>query len=1569
MTHTKSDPKPEVLPSQAAPAMPEASVAAERLTPSITERRTQEVRSLLLASQRALAQADGSRALLNIAENGRSLSLTPECSPDQLISALLSSTPIPLVARGPRTISVSGQELSFRTGRSELADSLSELSQESQSLKSEHGTHALFLSLGSVRWTVRGEAREGPLVLIPVTLQWNRSTGGWEVCGGAGDVEMNPALREHLSSSFGINLPDISSQEEFTFAHYAAEITKELTKSGAQVSFDQQRTTLGLYYSGSLALQRDLDPKNWPSSRDPSQHRFLRALVDGSLRHETPASAPFIESSRNRHWVLNADSSQQAVLAKVQSGAPVLVQGPPGSGKSTTIVNMTAQALAEGKRVLIVSEKADALKVAKHWLDYAGIGDTALLIEPGYSRKALNEELRRTLALGRPSQPQRDQAALAFDRALSVFSSRPTQLAQPVGKSGMSLYEVLSRAAADQAHEVEQPTLKDPSMLAWTSEKLAQAKNLCQRLEAIYAAHGHPRELPPCNAGASSKGDSQTLSSASGQAHAAVVSYLAEVTALFGSLGLEVPIHEKHLDSALKSLRTIDRLFSENGALVTGVSLNYLSSAAQEQKYLTALQRQRQLADTFEKSKGVINFGNLAVADLARIASGIAAHEKKFLKFFDGDYTYAIESLHRITQVPKSLTEQKELLKRLIEIKELLLQRDSDNSSFSELLGEGWDSERPLLGEVRFWQRTSQLVHALVSFSKEARQLPNFSSYVPLLKNPSGVYAVSDQINSALLLAEGYTRERQALFENLGRADKSDLATFSSSPLSDQETRLSVWRFHPEGFEAAKAYAILKQEAKALGISEVLESAETSGSLSGISVALERGYYQLLAERLARPTPVVTSFDPEKLRRERQDLQTTHARLQQSNAEQIAFQHWQGIPRAEVGGQASALILETQKRSGFLPLRTFLTETSVALQKVKPVMLMSPQTLAKVADPAGLEFDLVIFDEASQVRPHSALGAIARGTQIVIVGDPEQLDPTSFFEKRSDEPRGQPIRSLIDLVENAGMQRDELAWHYRSRFPGLIQPSNEGFYRGRLKSFPSPEKGEGADGFVYRPVANGIYDAGRSRTNRQEAIAIAQAILQHAKSRPHESLGVVALSRPQMEVIQEEVERLRLLNPILNTFLSRETAEPFFVRNLETSQGIERDRIMISIGYARTPEGSLSLNFGPLSAERGPQRLNVLLSRARVACEVFTSLKADEPEFQSSTNKSVQTLNKLLRRMTEESEGQQGVLSSLEPDPFKSMVKRLLEERGYTVHSSFGPEGQGPDLAIMDRHHPRYLLGIFFDAPPANGDTHTENQEIIRRQALTERGWNILDQSVIDWYQDPKKALASLERALVNAALLSAPVQANSAKTSVRKIARSNSAAAPLELTTPYRTASVKLSIGAALRQGDASLAKEELTRAYHDILTTEAPLHTSTMRERLSECAGALKWAQNYDSVVSLVEADVLHSKKVLARGGILYLNPEQNITLRDRSALRGVGKEVPHIPPEEIELAVLKTIEHSLRIRHGELSEAVSKLLGFSKEPSGLDSITGDCLKQLIAQGFVGEQNGFLFSIPQNR
>ena len=461
--------------------------------------------------------------------------------------------------------------------------------------------------------------------------------------------------------------------------------------------------------------------------------------------------------------------------------------------------------------------------------------------------------------------------------------------------------------------------------------------------------------------------------------------------------------------------------------------------------------------------------------------------------------------------------------------------------------------------------------------------------------------------------------------------------------------------------------------------------------------------------------------------------------------------------------QLRVLQREIQKKSRHKPIRRLIIEAGGIIQDLKPVFMMSPLSIANYLEPGTVEFDLIVFDEASQVRPVDALGALLRGENAVVVGDSRQLPPTSFFDhvaQSGDDTDGEDesvtadIESILGLFSSKGAPSRELRWHYRSRHESLIAVSNREFYENNLVVFPSPDAGRESAGLRFHHLPEAVFDRGRSATNRQEAEVVARAVMEHAVRNTSLSLGVAAFSTGQAQAIQDRLEMLRRQDDSGEEFFADHPEEPFFVKNLENVQGDERDVIFISIGYGRDANGQLTMNFGPLNREGGERRLNVLITRAKQQCHVFTNLRADDIDLNRTQSFGVRALKAFLAY------AETGVMPVDVPyesdfsvdSPFQQEVAARLTERGYLVRQEVASAGKFIDIGIVDPDKlGRYLIGIECDGASYHSARSARDRDRLREEVLHGLGWKLHRIWSTDWFRNPERelerAVEAIERA------------------------------------------------------------------------------------------------------------------------------------------------------------------------------------------------------------------------------
>lgn len=432
-------------------------------------------------------------------------------------------------------------------------------------------------------------------------------------------------------------------------------------------------------------------------------------------------------------------------------------------------------------------------------------------------------------------------------------------------------------------------------------------------------------------------------------------------------------------------------------------------------------------------------------------------------------------------------------------------------------------------------------------------------------------------------------------------------------------------------------------------------------------------------------------------------------------------------------------------------IRQIIQSAGLAVVALKPCWMMSPLSASQFVVPGAVEFDLVVFDEASQICPEDAICSILRGKQLIVVGDPKQLPPTRFFAKSVSDSitedgdiEEELFESILDECSPV-MPAYSLLWHYRSQHESLIAFSNHHFYDDRLYTFPGPQT-EHREGVGFEYVENGQYDRSRSRTNPIEAARVADLVIEHFDWHPERSLGVVALSEAQQSAIDHELALRRRSRPDLESFFDENALSPFFVKNLESVQGDERDVIILSVGYGKDATGRLYQNFGPINGAGGGRRLNVAVTRARHQVIVVSSIRADELNVSSARSSGARLLHAYLDYAEHgpRTLGEQGPVVTEGDDatptfdsPFEEDVYQALIACGLTVATQVGCSGYRIDLAIRDPHRPdRYVLGVECDGATYHSSHTARDRDRLRQQHLERLGWQIHRIWSRDWIRD-----------------------------------------------------------------------------------------------------------------------------------------------------------------------------------------------------------------------------------------
>lgn len=823
-------------------------------------------------------------------------------------------------------------------------------------------------------------------------------------------------------------------------------------------------------------------------------------------------------------------------------------------------------------------------------------------------------------------------------------------------------------------------------------------------------------------------------------------------------------------------------------------------------------------------------------------------------------------------------------------------------------------------------------------------------------------------------LAEHETKIAE-MIEALKLDEKAALG--SEVPLLDlgfaaQVNAIERWLGNLEAFDDLAAFNELRERLRAEGLSSVDRVASANKeSATQLVTAFEYAWFSSLLDHALSGRKALSGFVRETHEAAVASFATHDVALLKANRTRLAMEHRKRLPSHEGAGGALAMLRrEIVKRRRHMPLRRLLSQTGRAVQAIKPVFMMSPLSIATFLEQGGTDFDLVIFDEASQVRPVDAFGAILRGKQTIVVGDEKQLPPTTFFDAMTseavdedddeEEPLSAGIQSVLELFLAKDAPREPLLWHYRSRHHSLIALSNAEFYGNGLMVFPHAEHQREDLGLEYHYLPDAVYGRGRSQRNPAEARAVAEAVLDHARENPGQTLGVAAFSTSQMQAILDELEAMRRLQPEYEEFFTAHPEEPFFVKNLENVQGDERDVIFISVGYGRDAAGNVSMNFGPLNQQGGERRLNVLITRARMRCEVFTNLAANDIDLTRTSARGVQALKHFL--LYAETKALDETLVGPPPteSPFEAAVRDVLEAAGHQVDTQVGVARYRVDLAVVDEHDPgRHLLGIECDGAMYHHARSARDRDRLRQTVLEQMGWHLYRIWSTDWFKHPAREVERLLAAVE--AAKSTPRDEPEPEREVDLRDEGTMPGEPLQAVRAtkaaprYKIAKVSIPAVWAGRLRDMSLS--QLVERVTEVVAIEGPVHFNLVARRLADAAQQGLGARAIERIESACAA-TKRSGRIKRVDDFMWLPGLLVAPVRDRSKLHAAERIWDNVSDFELSSAIQQAALASFGLEPADVPRAVGQLLGFGRTTAKAEERLKTLVRSMIAKGTLVER-----------
>ena len=627
-----------------------------------------------------------------------------------------------------------------------------------------------------------------------------------------------------------------------------------------------------------------------------------------------------------------------------------------------------------------------------------------------------------------------------------------------------------------------------------------------------------------------------------------------------------------------------------------------------------------------------------------------------------------------------------------------------------------------------------------------------------------------------------------------------------------------------------------------------------------------------------------------------------------------------------------------------VPLRKLFEGLRKLLPRLKPCMLMSPISVAQYIDLDAMKFDLVIFDEASQLPTCEAVAAIARGENVVVVGDPNQMPPTQFFVSNKEDEENLELEDLESILDDClalPLPSRHLLCHYRSKHESLIAFSNAKFYENRLLTFPSPDDRISKVSFHQ---VKGVYDRGRTRTNVAEAQAVVEAVVEHLAdpSKRMRSLGIVTFSVPQQNMVEDLLSAAFAVHPELEA-QDAQSSEPIFVKNLENVQGDERDVIFFSVGYGADAAGYVSHNFGPLNQKGGWRRLNVAITRARYEMVIYSTLHYDQIDLKRTQAEGVLALRAFLEFAEKGHAGLKTLNNALRNESHSTSIVELiaaaLRARGYQLDTQIGCSDYRIDIAIIDdAEQGEYLLGIVCDGENYQRAKTVADREITHPKVLHTLGWRILRIWALDWLQKCDEVLQKIETAIAEARTHKAVASKGSVSTAQPANTDEMIKAPKLVTVAAQQITSAKIAyneielspVQAPSEAFTAAMHKPKVIAQIRQIVNTEAPVHKEYVVRKVIAAWGISRVGSKISAYLDSLFAELAYPTMVYDDDCFFWL-PEQNPTTH--ATYRSFHNLPNYVPPEEIAVAAQEVLRQQGSLPHDDLLREVAHLLGFSR------------------------------------
>lgn len=1233
----------------------------------------------------------------------------------------------------------------------ELATSLKFIYRASRNSLEENGANTLFMAIGMLRWYENEKIvvpRFAPILLMPVDII-RKSGSNYIVRTRDEETIINTTLIELLKQQFKINLgvlDPLPTDDHGVDVKRILATVREAVKNMRRWDV-MEETHLGLFSFNKFVMWNDIHN----NADKLKENEVVRSLMEGRVTlsdlGDVVDARDIDRKGRPSDFCIpiDVDSSQMEAVIESGRGKSFILYGPPGTGKSQTITNMIANALYQDKRVLFVAEKMAALEVVQKRLAKIGLDPFCLELHSNKVTKThFLTQMKKALEVVHVKNPERYQETsekLYAHRQQLITYIESLHRKQA---SGFSLYDCISRYLAIDEDEMKGSL---PPVKELTKDKVLQWVEEIDSLTTVFKITGHPSQhgLTGMEPKTFREEDIARLRSL-------LIDYKTDYALL--SAGLKkLPISFDDNDMDILMADAMGKVMEETPVMSEEI-LNLVVNRHRYEELLNAVEQGKE-RDSVKESLLTNCSEDALSADVKNLRTRYNEISAKwFLPKLFAKWSY-MKQIRRIC-AGAAFEGVPELLQQIGDYQLLRREVEDHSDVITFLFGadgksgaEKWNIIEPSL------KGSFQLLQQLIDYAQR-HDASLMDVRNELLRQVGGNWDLFKQSH-----AQSFASVSSLLRHlNVLRGDMAPITGFDlpeKNIITEIATHIDTWMTHLGRVKDWCLWIERKQlfEAQGLGIIPAF-ILQNGAEAETTSRSFRKTVYHLLTMDIVDKDPSLAKFNGlifeelvDKYKQETylfQDLskKELYCRLASRIPSQIAA----AAENSEMGILKRNIVNGGRGTS----IRKIIDQIPTLLPKLCPCMLMSPISVAQYVDMGGEKFDLVIFDEASQMPTSEAVGAIARGKALICVGDPKQMPPTSFFTTQSvdeDEVEIDDMESILDDCITLSMPGHYLSWHYRSKHESLIAFSNLQYYESKLHTFPSVDDQQSKVRLVQ---IDGEYDKGRTRSNPAEARAIVDEVLRRLKDPElsQRSIGIVSFSKVQQNLIEDILIDELSKQPALEQ-KAYQCEEPIFIKNLENVQGDERDVILFSVGYGPDKYGKVSMNFGPLNNEGGERRLNVAVSRARYEMIVYATLRAEQIDLKRSSAKGVEGLKNFIEfagkgtlNLTQSMVATNSLQDNAESDLVR-IIANELRAHGYEVVTHVGRSQFKVDIAVVNQQKPdEYMLGVLCDGRNYFETKTTRDREIVQPGVLGGLSWNVMRIWAVDWYENHQQVMERL---------------------------------------------------------------------------------------------------------------------------------------------------------------------------------------------------------------------------------